>query len=67
MEEKNTRHQRLTELKSALVKQGYPVQLVEFGAQKATEIPIVDLRQPKDKDKEETQTCSKSLKTLCLY
>ena len=54
VEERNTRDQRLTELKNTLVKQGYSIQLVEFGAQKATEIPIVDLRQPKDKDKEDT-------------
>ena len=53
VEERNTGDQRLTELKNTLVKQGYPVQLVEFGAQKTTEIQVVDLRQPKDKDKED--------------
>ena len=54
VEEKNTRDQRLIELQNTLVKQGYPVQLIEFGAQKATEIPIEDLRKSKDRDKEET-------------
>ena len=54
VEEKDTRDQRLIELQNTLVKQRYPVQLVEFGAQKATKIPIEDLRKPKDKDKEET-------------
>ena len=54
VEERNTKDQRLTESKNTLVKQGYAIQLLEFGAQKATEIPIVDLRQPKDKDKEDT-------------
>ena len=44
VEERNTKDQSLTELKNTLVKEGYPVQLVESGAQKATEIPIVDLR-----------------------
>ena len=38
MEEKNTRDQRLIELQCTLVKQVYPIQLVEFGAQKGTEI-----------------------------
>ena len=54
VEGKETRDQRLIELQDTIVKQGYCVQLAEFGTQKATKILIEDLRKSKAKDIEET-------------
>lgn len=53
VEKENIKNQRFTELKHLLLEQKYPITLIEAGIEKAKQIPLQILRQPKSKNNEE--------------
>ena len=52
-EEEETKLKRLSELNTSLRKQKYPIALIENSIKKALQIPLKELRKPKEKGREE--------------
>ena len=53
VEEEETKLKRLSELKTSLKKQKYPVALIENSIKRALQVPLNELRKPKEKGREE--------------
>ena len=53
VEEEETKLKRLSELKTSLRKQKYPIALIENSIKRALQVPLNELRKPKEKGREE--------------
>ena len=53
VEEEETKLKRLSELKTSLRKQTFPIALIENSIKRALQVPLNDLRKPKEKGREE--------------
>ena len=53
VEEEETKLKRLSDLKTSLRKQKYPIALTENGIKRALQVPLNELRKPKEKGREE--------------